>query len=74
MDLWDWFYDVATGTVERKDLSIIMYKHNFQEAMRWNLYGAFPVKWTGPDFTAGSTDVSVHSLELAHNGISLVER
>ena len=70
VDLWDWFHYGATGTIRRKNVSIVMYLQNQQEAMRWNLLGAWPVSWQGPDFSAGSTDIAVHSLELAHNGIS----
>ena len=72
VDLWDWFQRGATGNVIRRDLSIVMYAQDHGEAMRWNLLQAFPVQWQGPDFTAGSTDIAVHSLELAHNGISHV--
>ena len=72
VDLWGWFQDVTTGRVSRRDLSIVMYAQDHGEAMRWNLVQAFPVQWQGPDFTAGSTDIAVHSLELAHNGISHV--
>ena len=72
VDLWGWFQDIATGNVKRRDLSIVMYTQDQREAMRWNLVHAFPVQWQGPDFSAGSTDITVHSLELAHNGISHV--
>jgi len=69
MDLWDWFQRVATGRGERRDVSVVMYRQNFEEAMRWNLRSAYPVKWQGPDFIAGDTNVAVHSLELAHHGL-----
>ena len=71
IDLWAWFQSVATGKVERRDVSVVMYRQNSEEAMRWNLRAAYPVKWQGPDFTAGDTNVSVHSLELAHHGLEL---
>ena len=71
IDLWNWFQRVATGHVDRRDVSVVMYLQNSEEAMRWNLRSAYPVKWQGPDFTAGDTNVSVHSLELAHHGLEL---
>ena len=79
MDLWDWFYSVSTGRVERRDISIVMYMQNRAgptggEAMRWNIQSAYPVRWEGPSFTAGDNDVAVHTLELAHNGIALVRQ
>ncbi|MDC3332360.1 phage tail protein, partial [Ilumatobacter sp.] len=30
--------------------------------------GAFPVKWTGPSFSASSTDMAEEQLEIAHHG------
>ncbi|MBM3941664.1 MAG: phage tail protein [SAR202 cluster bacterium] len=71
MDLWDWFQNMSQGVVERRDVSVILFAQNGGEVMRWNLTGAFPVSWQGPDFAAGATEVAVHSLELTHNGISL---
>lgn len=68
--LWDWFYDVTMGKVVRRNASIIMYSQNHSEAMRWNLEAAYPVSWQGPSFTAGDASVTVHTLELAHHGIS----
>jgi phage tail-like protein len=31
--------------------------------------GAFPVKWTGPNLNAGSNNIAIESLELAHEGL-----
>ena len=71
--MYDWFHQAAVGNVRRRDISVVMYMRNGFEAMRWNLTGAFPVAWEGPEFDvdAEGEDVAVHSLEIAHNGISL---
>lgn len=34
----------------------------------WEFDGAFPVKWKGPEFAAGSTDMAVEELEITHHG------
>ena len=73
-ELWKWFYRVATGDIERREVSIVMYHQSQEEARRWNLAKAYPVRWQGPDLTAGDTNVAVHTLELAHNGIWLSSR
>ncbi len=74
-ELWEWFHSVATGNIERREVSIVMYLQNrdgpYQgEAVRWNLSRAYPVRWEGPSFTADDNNVAVHSLELAHHGIT----
>ena len=74
INLWKWFSDVATGKIERREISIIMYSQSMEEQLRWNLTGAFPVRWQGPEFSASDSNVAVHSLELAHHGITLSQR
>ena len=34
----------------------------------WEFEGAFPVRWSGPTFAAGSTDGATDELEIAHHG------
>lgn len=34
----------------------------------WEFDGAFPVRWKGPEFAAGSSDMAVEELEIAHHG------
>jgi len=67
-DLWTWFQDAAGGNIERKNVSVILLNSTGDEILRWNFSEAYPVKWTGPDLRAGSADVAVESLELAHHG------
>lgn len=71
-ELWDWYYKVVTGNVERQNVSIILYRPNSGEAMRWNLANAFPVKWVGPSFVSSENAVAVETLELAHEGIEVL--
>ena len=73
-DLWEWFYETSMGIFERRNVSIVMYLQTHMESMRWNLEAAYPVSWTGPSFTAGDANVAIHSVELAHHGITLSKR
>ena len=76
VEMWSWFHRAATGDIERREISIVMYQQNrfgqFKgEAMRWTLSGAYPVRWEGPSFSAEDNSVAVQSIELAHNGITM---
>ncbi len=76
MDFWKWFYKTTMGTIERKQVSVILFNHDrddgkLGEGIRWNLLDAFPVRWEGPNFDAADNNVVMQSLELAHHGISL---
>ena len=34
----------------------------------WEFDGAFPVKWTGPNFSVNATDMAIEELEITHHG------
>jgi phage tail-like protein len=36
----------------------------------WNFFDAFPVKWSGPQFAATSSDAATETLEIAHHGFT----
>jgi phage tail-like protein len=36
----------------------------------WDIQGAFPVRWSGPRFNAGSTEALQEELEIAHQGFA----
>jgi phage tail-like protein len=69
IDLYKWHLDAARGNVKRKNGSIVLLDRQGQEKMRWNFVNAWPSKWDGPDFNAEGNDVSIETLELAHEGV-----
>jgi phage tail-like protein len=71
-ELYDWYRDVVNGKIERKSGSIILLDLEGNEKVRWNFFEAWPTKWDGPDFTAKGNDVSIETLELAHERVERV--
>lgn len=69
--LYTWFEDVMTGRTEniRRNVSIVQIDMNGTEVFRWNLYKAFPVKYTAPAFNAKGNDLSIETLEVAYESI-----
>lgn len=67
--LWKWYRKTVSGRIERKNGCIILIDSEGKDKRRWEFEGAFPVKWTGTDFNAGSPATAVETLDLAHNGI-----
>jgi phage tail-like protein len=69
--LYTWFEDVMTGRTEniRRNISIVQIDMAGQEVFRWNLYQAFPVKYTAPAFNAKGNDLSIETLEVAYERI-----
>jgi len=57
--------------IQRRNVTVVMYDVAGKTVVRWNFLGAFPVKWSGPQFTADSTAVAIESIELAHQGVTI---
>jgi phage tail-like protein len=67
--MWDWHQDVVNGKIAAKSGRIVLMDHQGFPMWYWNIENAYPVKWTGTDFKADSTEVFIETLELAHTGI-----
>lgn len=70
-DFYAWYMKVAQGDIVRRNVSVVMYDVKGTELVRWNFVKAYPVKWIGPQFTADGATMSIETLELAHDGLSL---
>jgi phage tail-like protein len=70
-DLWSWYHKTIQGTIQRRNVSIVLYGYDGKREVRWNIAEALPVKWTGPTFKAGSTEAAVETIELLHHGFTL---
>ena len=68
--LYEWFQK-STVQVEPVTLVITLLDTAMKPVKVWNLINAYPVKWTGGDLNASSTEILTESLEVAHNGIAI---
>ncbi len=50
-------------------ISIAIIDNLGQVQKEWLIRRAFPVKWTGPEFSASASNVAFESIELAHEGL-----
>jgi phage tail-like protein len=69
--LWKWYEDVMTGRTEniRKNISVIQLDMAGQEKFRWNLFQAFPVKYTAPSYNGKGNDLAIETLEITYERI-----
>jgi phage tail-like protein len=70
-DFWSWYADVAAGALVRRDGVIWLLDTGGVEQVRWDFFGAFPVKWSGPDLRAESAGLAFESIELVHRGFTM---
>lgn len=71
-DLVTWHQQAVDGDIQRKNGSIVLLDRRGQEVARWNFVNAWPSKWTGASLNAEGNDVSIETLELAHEGVRRV--
>jgi phage tail-like protein len=68
--LWDWLHDVATGNMKYRSGTIkVLDSSGKTPMMSFQIQKAFPVKWVGPELSAGQNNVAMETLELAHQGM-----
>lgn len=64
-ELWDWMQKVIQGTVERRNVSIVMLQPDGStEAMRWNLFNCWPSEWTSAQLNASGNELAIESMTL----------
>jgi phage tail-like protein len=71
-ELWRWFRQgIYSGKVERLNMSIILGNAEGKKVKHWDVIGAYPVKWSGPELRADSEIAAIETVELAHHGLDL---
>jgi phage tail-like protein len=69
-ELWEWMLTAVNGSVERKNVSILMLDSDgVAEVMRWNLLDAWPSEWRGAVLDALAHEVAIESLTLVFESL-----
>ncbi len=71
---WDWFNAIKMNTIERKEVVISLLDQEGSPTMVWTLKNAWPTKITGTDLKSDGNEVAVETLEVAHEGITIVNK
>ena len=59
------------GSLQRQNVTVVLFDTVGDVVVRWHFNKAYPVKWTGPQFTADSTAIAIESIELTHEGLTV---
>jgi phage tail-like protein len=66
-----WFTALGTSqTLRRRTATIIAYNDNREVVAQWSFRDVYPVRYTGPSFSAENGKVLTETLEIAHNGFT----
>lgn len=64
--LVEWYQSVVDGQVERKSGSVVIYDQTSTEIGRWNFENGWIAKWSASDLDAGSDDIMIEEVTIAH--------
>ncbi len=72
-DFFDWINTKQMNQIQRRDIVISLLNENHEPIVIWRVKHAFPVKYTGPVLAAGANNIAMESLELTHEGLTVVK-
>jgi len=72
-DFLKWINTIQHSKAERRDVTISLLNENHEPVLTWRVHNAWPVKYEGPALNSKNSEVAIESLELAHEGLSVVE-
>lgn len=68
---WLTYNKMKTNTPEKKAITINLLDEENKVTMSWTLINAYPIKMTGPDMNADGNEVTIDTIELAHEGLTI---
>ena len=71
---WDWFNEIKMNTIKRVPITISLLDEAGAPTMVWTLANAWPTKITGTDLKSDGNDVAVESIEIVHEGLTIVNK
>ena len=70
-ELWNWRNNVVNGVPDRRNGAIVLMDEERKDVLRWEFEGGWIHKIDGPTFNAKGNDVTVESLEIVIESLTL---
>lgn len=71
-DFWTWLQGYLDGNGTRKDGTITLLDESGAPALVWSWRRGLPLKWTGATMNAQQSQIAIETLEICHEGLTLV--
>ena len=72
-DFYKWINTINMNTVERRDIIIQLLNEQHEPVVTWRALKAFPLKVQASDLKADGNEVAIETIEIAHEGLSIVQ-
>lgn len=70
-NFWNWYDTLRVNIIHRENVVIELLDESGNPTMSWTLNNAWPTKITGVDLQSNKTEVTVETLELTHEGLTI---
>ena len=70
-NFWKWFVQIKMNIIKRLPVTISLLDEGGAPTMVWTLANAWPTKITGTDLKSDGNDVSIESIEIVHEGVTI---
>lgn len=70
-EMFAWWNTVQLNKIERRDITISLLNEKHEPVVVWKVRNAFPVKVDGGSLKATGNEVSIETMEVAHEGITV---
>jgi phage tail-like protein len=72
-EVWDWYFALTQGDIRARNGTIRVFDAEGRStAAAWEVSRALPIKWNGPELSAGQSSVAVETVEFCHQGLQRV--
>ncbi len=68
----DWHNKIMMNTIHKENVMIQLLDESGNPTMTWTLSNAWPTKITGTDLKSDGNEVAVETIELAHEGLTIL--
>lgn len=72
-DFYKWVRTINLTVVQRRDVEISLLNEKHEPVFTWMAKNAFPIKIQASDLKSDGNEVAIETLEIAHEGLSLIE-
>jgi phage tail-like protein len=71
-DFYKWVKTISLNKVERRDIIISLLNESHEPVITWKAKNTFPIKLQATDLKADGNEVAIETLELAHEGLDIL--
>jgi phage tail-like protein len=71
-EFFDWLNERKLNKITRRPLTVNLLNEEHDPVMSWQVKEAFPVKIEGASLNATGNEVAIETIEIAHEGLTII--